>query len=169
MKFIKILFKSIFLIFLFFSSFAFSNTLDKIQITGNDRISDETIKLFISVEVNEEINDVRLNNILKDLYETGFFKDISVKFQNQILSIKVLENPIIENIFYNGVKSSRILEIIKQGTLIKERSSYNKITFKKEKQEIENILKKLGYYNSSLEVKVNQKKNNLVNITYDIN
>ena len=169
MKFIKILFKSICLIFLFFSSFAFSDVLDKIQITGNDRVSDETIKLFISVEVNDEINDVKLNNVLKDLYETDFFKDISVKFENQILSIKVLENPIIENIFYNGIKSNRILEIIKQGTLIKERSSYSKITIKKEKQKIENILKKLGYYNSSLEVKVNQKKNNLVDITYDIN
>ena len=169
MKFIKILFKSICLIFLFFSSFAFSDVLDKIQITGNDRVSDETIKLFISVEVNDEINDVKLNNVLKDLYETDFFKDISVKFENQILSIKVLENPIIENIFYNGIKSNRILEIIKQGTLIKERSSYSKITIKKEKQKIENILKKLGYYNSSLEVKVNQKQNNLVDITYDIN
>ena len=169
MKFIKILFKSICLIFLFFSSFAFSDVLDKIQITGNDRVSDETIKLFISVEVNDEINDVKLNNVLKDLYETDFFKDISLKFENQILSIKVLENPIIENIFYNGIKSNRILEIIKQGTLIKERSSYSKITIKKEKQKIENILKKLGYYNSSLEVKVNQKKNNLVDITYDIN
>ena len=169
MKFIKILFKSICLFFLFFSSFAFSDVLDKIQITGNDRVSDETIKLFISVEVNDEINDVKLNNVLKDLYETDFFKDISVKFENQILSIKVLENPIIENIFYNGIKSNRILEIIKQGTLIKERSSYSKITIKKEKQKIENILKKLGYYNSSLEVKVNQKQNNLVDITYDIN
>jgi len=169
MKFIKILFKSICLIFLFFSSFAFSDVLDKIQITGNDRVSDETIKLFISVEVNDEINDVKLNNVLKDLYETDFFKDISLKFENQILSIKVLENPIIENIFYNGIKSNRILEIIKQGTLIKERSSYSKITIKKEKQKIENILKKLGYYNSSLEVKVNQKQNNLVDITYDIN
>ena len=169
MKFIKILFKSICLFFLFFSSFAFSDVLDKIQITGNDRISDETIKLFISVEVNDEINDVKLNNVLKDLYQTDFFKDISVKFENQILSIKVLENPIIENIFYNGIKSNRILEIIKQETLIKERSSYSKITIKKEKQKIENILKKIGYYNSSLEVKVNQNKNNLVDITYDIN
>ena len=53
-----------------------------------------------------------LNKILKDLYETEFFKDISVKFDNQILSIIVQENPIIEKIIYNGIKSNRILEII---------------------------------------------------------
>jgi hypothetical protein len=51
MKSIKILFKSFFLILLFLSSNAFSETLNKIEIIGNDRISDETIKLFISVDI----------------------------------------------------------------------------------------------------------------------
>ena len=75
--------------FIFFSSHAFSDTLNKIEIIGNDRISDETIKLFISVDIKDEINELNLNNILKDLYDTDFFKDISVNFDNQILSINV--------------------------------------------------------------------------------
>jgi outer membrane protein insertion porin family len=169
MKSVTILLKSIFIIFLFLSSKAFSDTINKIEIIGNDRISDETIKLFISVNIKDEINEVKLNNIVKDLYDTNFFKDISVNFDNQILSIKVLENPIIENISYEGVKSNRILDFIKQGTTIKQRSSYNEIEIKKEKQKIENILKNLGYYNSSLNILVEQSKNNLVNIVYDIN
>jgi len=169
MRSIVILYKSIFLIFYLFSTQAFSESLNKIQIIGNDRISDETIKLFISVDINDEINDVKLNNILKDLYETNFFKDISVEFDNQILSINVLENPIIDNIFYKGIKSTRISDIIKQGSLIKQRSSYNEGTIKKEKMNIKNILKNLGYYNSSLDILVDQSKNNLVSITYDIN
>ena len=169
MKFIKVLLKSFFLILFFLSSYGLSDTLNKIVIIGNDRISDETIKLFISTNVNDEIDDVKLNNILKDLYETNFFKDISIKFDNQILSISVLENPIIENISYNGIKSDRILEIIKQGTLIKQRSSYNESVINKEKIKIESILKNLGYYNSSLDILINETQNNLVSITYDIN
>ena len=168
MKSIKIFFKSFFLIFLFLSTHAFSEILNKIEINGNDRISDETIKLFTSVNVNDEINDNKLNNILKDLYETNFFKDVSVKFENQTLSINVIENPIIENIFYKGIKSNRILEIIKQGTLIKQRSSFNQSMIKKEKFKIENILKNLGYYRSKLDILVKQSTNNLVSITYDI-
>jgi outer membrane protein insertion porin family len=168
MKFIKVLFKSFFLILFFLSSYGLSDTLNKIVIIGNDRISDETVKLFISTNINDEIDDVKLNNILKDLYETNFFKDISVKFDNQTLSIVVLENPIIENISYNGIKSNRILEIIKQGTLVKQRSSYNESIINKEKIKIESILKNLGYYNSSLDILINQTQNNLVSITYDI-
>lgn len=169
MKSFKIIFKSICLILIFLSSHAVSSTLNKIEIIGNDRVSDETIKLFISIDIKDEINDIKLNKILKDLYETDFFKNINIKFDNQILIINVEENPIIENISYLGIKSGRILEIIKQGTLIKQRYSYNENLIKKEKLKIENILKNLGYYNSSLEILVDQSKNNLVSIIYDIN
>ena len=168
MKFKIILFKSICLFFLFFSSHSLSDILNKIEITGNERISEETIKMFISIDIKDEINDIKLNKILKDLYETEFFKNISVSFNNQTLLINLEENPIIDNISYNGVKSNRILELIKQGTTIKQRSSYNEVQIKKEKLKIENILQDLGYYNSTLNITVNQSRDNLVSIIYDI-
>ena len=51
-----------------------------------------------------------LNQILKKLYNTNFFETVSVKLSNDILIIKVKENPIIQNINYEGIKSSKILE-----------------------------------------------------------
>jgi len=169
MKSIKILLKSIFIILFFFSSYSFSDIVNKIEIIGNDRISDETIKLFIQVELKDEINKAKLNDIIKDLYETDFFSDIIVNFKDQILSINVQENPIIENIFYEGIKSNRILDIIKKETSVKSRSSYNEIIIKKDKLKIEDVLKNLGYYNSNINTLVELKKNNLVNLTYNIN
>ena len=160
--------KIVFFILIFLPSYAFSSNLEKIRITGNECISDETIKLFIDVNVNDIINDNKLNNILKDLYETNFFKDININFNNQILIINVEENPIIENIFYKGIKSNRILDFIKNETSIKQRSSYNESLLKNEKLKITNVLKNLGYYNSELTISVEESGKNLVNITYDI-
>ena len=168
MKLITIFFKTFLLIMFLFLNHAFSNSLNKIEIIGNDRISDETIKLFINVDIKDEINDDKLNKILKDLYSTDFFKDINLNFDNQILFIKVVENPIIENIFYNGIKSNRILDIIKENTSVKARSSYKESVLKKEKLKIEKILKNLGYYNSDLNISIEESNNNLVNITYNI-
>ena len=169
MKSIKILLKSFFLITIILSTYGFSETVNKIEIIGNDRISNETIKLFIPIKIKDEINDVKLNQILKELYDTKYFKDVRVKFENKTLLINVIENPIIENIFYKGIKSSRILNTIKDETLVKSRSSYNEITIKKEKLKITTILKNLGYYNSNVDVIIENSKNNLINITYDIN
>ena len=160
--------KFVFIIWVLLSSKAISNTLNKIEIIGNDRISDETIKLFIKINKDDEINDVKLNNILNDLYETNFFKNISVSFKDQILVINVVENPIIENIYYNGIKSQKILELIKQNSFIKSRSSFNEVLLKKEKLKIENILKNLSYFNSSLEILIEEQSKNLVNVTYNI-
>jgi outer membrane protein insertion porin family len=165
---ISSLIKIIIFISFFFSSVAFSNIVEKIDIKGNDRISDETIKLFIDTKVNDKIDNNKLNNILKDLYETNFFENININFKNQILFINVVENPIIENIFYQGIKSNRILELIKEGSSIRSRSSYNERLIKKEKLKIKDILKNLGYYKSELDILVEQSGNNLVNITYDI-
>ena len=161
-------FKFILVILMLLSSKAASNTLNKIEIIGNDRISDETIKLFISLDKNKAINDVELNNILKELYKTNFFKNITVNYKNQILFINVEENPIIENIFFNGVKSQRILELIQKDSLIKSRSSFNENILKKEKLKIENTLKSLGFFDSSLKIFIEKFPNNLVSITYDI-
>ena len=116
----------IILLSVFFTTCAFSSSLNKIIINGNDRISDETVKLFISVNVDDQINSLKLNQIVKDLYDTNFFKDISVNFNNQILYIDLIENPIIENISFKGIKSSRIIDILKQETSIKSRSSFSK-------------------------------------------
>ena len=123
MKSIKILFKLFFFILLLFSSNAFSNTLNKIEITGNDRISNESIKLFINVKINDEINDDKINIILKDLYETNFFKDVSLQYVDQVLIINVIENPIIEKISYEGIKNKKTLKIINENALVKSRTS----------------------------------------------
>ena len=168
MKSTTIFFRLIILIYFLFSSYAFSDTLNKIEIVGNDRISNETIKLFISVNINDEINENELNRILKDLYETNFFEDVRVKFDEQTLYINVKENPIIESIVYKGIKSNRILDIIKNETSIKSRSSYNENLIKKEKFKIINILKNLGYYNSNLDILIDRSSSNLINITYNI-
>jgi outer membrane protein insertion porin family len=168
MKSFTFFFKLVFIIFLLFSSNAFSKSLNKIEIFGNERISKETIKLFINADLNDEISENKLNDILKNLYDTNFFKDVVVKFDNQVLSIMVEENPIIENIIYKGVKSKRIIGILKDETYIKSRSSYNESLLKKEQLKIKNVLQNLGYYNSKLEIFVDQYKNNLVNITYNI-
>ena len=74
-----------------------------------------------------------------------------------------------ENIFYKGVKNKKILEIIKENSAIKSRSSYNETLIKKEKSKVEKILRNLGYFKSNIDILITQNDNNLVNITYEIN
>jgi len=167
-KFFKILIP-----FLFFSFFNINllsaNIISEIQINGNDRISDETIKLFTNISLNDELDKDIINEILKNLYETNFFEDVKISFKENILLITVVENPIIEDIEYKGIKANKILDALKQDALIKPRSPYNEIIVKKEKLRLQNILKEIGYYESNLEIYSKKKSNNLINLVYDFN
>ncbi len=139
--------------------------LEKIEVKGNNRVSSETIKLFSKVSLKDNINKDSLNQILKNLYKTNFFEDVNVSFNDNILIISVIENPLIENINYEGVKSNKIINALKENALIKSRTSFNEVLLKKEKNRLNKKLNELGYYNANLEFTVEDRDNNLVNIT----
>ena len=103
-----------FIIFFYILSFIFlfSNSnatqINKIQIKGNERISDETIILFSEFNIGSEITNNKLNQIIKNLFETNFFEDINVKVLDQNLLITVVEAPIIDKVEFAGIKSESI-------------------------------------------------------------
>src|SRR6056300_262041 len=104
---------------------AFSEIIKDIKISGNQRISNDTIKLFSKIDIGDEINNEDINRILKDLYETIFFENVNIKFLNNILNISVSEYPIIQKVIYEGIKSKSLLSKIEENKLIREKSSFN--------------------------------------------
>jgi len=105
-----IFFKIIFILFFAFVSNA--EIIKNIVVTGNDRISTETVIMFTETEINDEIGNKELNNILKNLYNTNFFKDVGVELIENKLVISVVENPIIQNLLIEGVKSKALNELL---------------------------------------------------------
>ena len=53
---------------------SYSEIIKKIEISGNDRIPDETIKMLTNIKVNDDISQSDINNLIKNLYETNFLK-----------------------------------------------------------------------------------------------
>ena len=159
------------IISLFFISFNYSNAeiLKNIIVKGNDRVSNETIIVFTSAKIGEEINTVRLNEIVNNLYDTNFFENISTTFDNQELVITVKENPIINTIQFKGIKSKTLIENISKNLELKPRSSFNLFILENDRVKIENELKSQGYYYSTIEIFTEKKNNNTLDLIYNIN
>ena len=92
------LFLSTLLIKIFLISSLFAEIIKNVDIRGNIRISDETILVLGDIDIGTNYKTDDLNNIVKKLYESEFFEDISLNLINNILTINLIENPIIENI-----------------------------------------------------------------------
>ena len=127
-----------------------AESLKKIEINGNKRISDETIKIFSNLEINQELSKSDLDRAIKSLYNTNFFSNISLTFEDQILILNVEENPIIDNFEITGVKKQSLVEFIKSKIQLAEMKSFDQELLAADLRLIQNILKTSGYYFSNI-------------------
>ena len=84
MKLYKIL---IALLFLTISSFA--EIIENIEITGNKRLSKESILVFTKIDLNNNYESNDLNNILKNLYDTNFFEEVHRIIRHDYLKVEL--------------------------------------------------------------------------------
>ena len=159
----------LFLILLFNFNHAYSDILKNIVILGNDRLSKETVIMFSELELGKNINQNDLNISIKKLFSTDYFKDINMNFSNNILEIKIVENPIVQTIKINGIKNKSILEKLTDITKKSEKYPFliNKINY--EKNLLTNILRNSGFYFAEIETNFLENANNSVDIYYDVN
>tara|TARA_Y100000816_G_scaffold292101_1_gene285827 strand:- start:815 stop:3067 length:2253 start_codon:yes stop_codon:yes gene_type:complete len=158
----------IFVIFTFLTINVNGEIVNKISIDGNKRISYETILVLGQISEGKDLNDSDLNEIIKNLFETNFFEDIDLVFKNGELNIKLIENPIIENIEISGVKNKTFIKNIKDSMFLKNRMSYTENQLKNDINLITNILKTNGYYFSKVKPSIT-KNDDLNSINLRIN
>ena len=157
-----------FSLFLFFFTFSYAEVVKEIVIDGNERIPDETIKMFGKINIDDNLNLSDIDKLLKNIYQSNFFIDVKVSFKNSKLLIDVKEKPIIENIIYKGIKSKEVKEEVIKTRILKPRSSYDDRTLKKDRNSILTTLKSLGYYFAEIESKLEILDNNKLNVIYNI-
>ena len=79
-----------------------SEVINQIKIEGNKRITDEIILMFSGIDVGKDITSSDVNEIIKNLFETNFFNNVSVVFENNLVSITVDEAPLIDKIVFTA-------------------------------------------------------------------
>jgi len=157
-----------FLLLLFLTKLSLATVINKIEVNGNNRISKETVIIFGDIELNSDINDSKLDLILKKLYETNFFKNIDLLINNKTLIITLIENPLIQNVTILGVPSKTIREKISDIIVLKNSSSFVEFYAKKDFRTIKTFLKTQGYYFVDVKSSIKQNTNNTIDLVYNI-
>jgi len=158
------------IVIVFFSTSVFSEQISNIEINGNQRISKQTILVLGGISKNDDFNENKINNSLKKLYDSNFFKDIKINLINGSLIIEVVENPIIEDIEFTGIKSKEFLKKISESIVLKNRMSFTEDQLQKDVNLIKNALKSNGFYFADVETSlIKNEELNSVRIKLDIN
>ena len=142
------------LILFFHLSYLNAEVVKEIQISGNQRVSDETVKVYGDIEINKNYNELDLNNILKNLNSTNFFEDIKISLEQNILKIDLVEYPVINQLILVGEPSKKYSEQIKKLMGLKEKQSFVKSFLSKDIELIKNLYSTIGYNSSKVEAKI---------------
>jgi len=166
-------FKKIFTLFasliFFYSVNSYAEIVNKIDIQGNERISPETIAIFGDIALGKNYEASDISSLIKKLYDTRFFTTINVELLNNKLTIVVKENPLVNEIIFNGEKAEKFTEQITELLQIREKGSFVSSNIKNDINQIKSFYRMRGYYFVKIDAEVENLKKNRVNIVYTIN
>ncbi len=157
--------RSIIIFFIILTNVSFAE-IKKINIVGNARVSSATIESLVDKKTSN-IDSIYINNLTKKIYDTDFFADVKISFNQDVLTINVTENPIVNFFYINGIKDSDLDQTNKIITL-KENSIFSSSKLKKDIEATREFLNASGYYQASITPEVIKIDNNQINLIINI-
>ena len=156
----------IILFLLILTSYSFAN-IKEVKIFGNKRVSSNTIEALVDKK-NTQIDTFYINNLTRIIYNTEFFSNVKITYDNNILNISVEENPIINFFYINGITGDD-LDAVNKIVSLKENNIFSVSKLKKDLEDVKDLFKSSGYYFVVVEPEVIKIDDNQINLILNIN
>ena len=157
--------KFLVIFFLILTTSSFSQ-IKKINIAGNVRVNSNTIESLVDKKIIN-IDSIYINNLTKKIYDTDFFSDVKISYNQDVLTINVIENPIVNFFYINGLKDNDLDKVNKIITL-KENSIFSSSKLKKDIEATKEYFNTEGYYQVSILPEVIKIDSNQINLIINI-
>jgi outer membrane protein insertion porin family len=148
-------------------SLADSFIVRHIQVTGLARVSTGTVLNYIPVQVGEEISSASTAQIIRTLYETGFFQSVTLERQGDTLIVNVIERSTIGSVTIVGNKeipTDKMKEFLKEMGLVKGHV-FQRASLERLEKELKQAYTARGKYNARIDTRVTVMTDNRVAIS----
>ncbi len=144
-----------------------SGTITNIQVEGNQRVEARTILTYLGLKQGDSFSQTEIDAGLKNLFSTGFFADVQLLRQGNTLIVRVMENPVISSVVFEGNDRVETTDLEKEIEL-KARSIYSRDKVQSDVRRLLDIYRRTGRYNATVEPKIIQRDQNRVDLVYEI-
>lgn len=141
-----------------------------IKVTGLQRVTKGTVLNYIPVQVGEEISPSSTSQIIRTLYDTGFFQSVTLERQGNTLIVNVVERATIGSITVVGNKeipADKMKSFLKEMGLVKGRV-FQKSALERLEKELKQAYSARGKYNSRVETRMTNLTENRVAISINV-
>jgi len=150
------------------SAAAPGGTIADIRIEGIQRIEPETVRSYLVVQSGEAWDADKIDRSLKALFATGLFADVKLVREGNTLHVRVVENPIINRIAFEGNNKLADKDLTTEIQL-RPRVVYTRTRVQNDVKRVLDLYRRRGYFAASVEPKVIQLSENRVDLVFEIN
>ncbi|SJZ72404.1 outer membrane protein assembly factor BamA [Novilysobacter spongiicola] len=145
-------------------------TVSDIRVDGLQRISAGTVFTYLPIERGDTVGQPEVGEAIRALYKTGFFEDVEVGRQGDILVVSVTERPAINQLTLSGNKDIETEDLMKGlGDIgLAEGNTFDRLSLDRVTQELTRQYNNRGKYNVSIIPTVEQLPRNRVNVAIAI-
>ncbi len=141
--------------------------ITSIRVIGNQRIEAGTIQSYMVIQPGDRYDADRVDRSLKTLYATGLFHDVSIARDGATLVVKVVENPIVNRIAFEG--NTHVVDTTLRPLLeLRPRAVFTPEMAQADRQKILDAYAKRGRYGATVEPKIVRLDNNRVDVIFVI-
>ncbi len=144
-----------------------TGVVSSILIEGNQRVESRTVISYLGIKSGDRLKQSDIDNALKNLYATGFFADVKIYKSGNSVVVRVLENPIVNKVAFEGNKKIETVDLEKEMEL-KSRSVFAQDKVQSDVKRILDIYRRSGRYNAVVEPKIIEQDQNRVDLVYEI-
>ena len=141
--------------------------VSEIVIEGTQRIDPNTVRSYMTVKVGDVLSAAEVNSSLKALYGTGLFADVAISREGSRLLVRVVENPVINQIAFEGNDALEDDELDTEVQL-RPRVVFTRTKVQQDVKRIIDLYRQSGYFAAVVEPKVIQLPQNRVNLVFEI-
>jgi len=147
---------------------ASGGTIASVRIEGIQRIEPETVRSYLLVQTGDPWDAERIDRSLKALFATGLFADVKLVREGNVLVIRVVENPIINRIAFEG--NSKLSDKDLNGEIqLRPRVVYTRTRVQNDVRRILELYRRRGRFAATVEPKIIQLSENRVDLVFEIN
>lgn len=141
-----------------------------IRVEGLQRVEPGTVFSYLPVKVGETFTDDKGADAIRALYNTGFFKDVKVESDGQVLVVTVEERPAVSQLEFTGIKEfdKDALKKSLKAVGVAEARYYDKALIDKAEQELKRQYVSRGYYAAEVITTVTPVERNRVAIVFNV-
>ena len=164
----------VFVVFLLFFPFCAAaaaekeETVSRIVISGIMRIEPETVLTYLMIRKGDIVSDEQLDRGLKSLFSTGLFADVRLSVTDGVLTVDLVENPIVNQISFEGNKKIKTQQLRDELSL-HPRSVFTRSKARRDTQRILELYKRMGRYSAQVEPKIIERSQNRLDVVFEIN